>query len=108
MALGWDHRGVVDGVLSAGVIAFVGVPGRLDPRSADDRVVDAVGAAAGGVLPRIKAIVDGLYSAEPPLWQSPDLAEVGRRAEAWLRERCPELSEEAVFAVRSRFTFDWK
>jgi hypothetical protein len=106
--LAWDHDGVVDRVLSAGMIAFVGVPGRLDARRADDRVVDAVGGEAPVVLPRIKAIVDEVYSAEPELWQSPDLAEVGRRVEVWLRARCPELSDEAVVAVRNRFTFDWK
>lgn len=90
------------------MIAYVGEPGRPDARSAEDRVLDAIGDQAPDVLPRIKMIVDEMYSAETALWQSPDLAEVARRAEAWLRARCPELSNEAVIAVRNRFTFDWK
>ncbi|HEY8474540.1 MAG TPA: hypothetical protein VIL37_18140 [Natronosporangium sp.] len=99
---------MVDRALSEGIIAYVGVPGRLDDRPAEDRVVAAIGSArAAEVLPRITAIMHEMYATRE-LSGTPDLAELGRRAEVWLRAECPELSGEAVNAVANRFAFDWK
>jgi hypothetical protein len=53
-------------------------------------------------------MLDDLYSAELPLWNSRDIADVGRRATTWLRDRYPELSDDAIGAVSNQFAFDWK
>jgi hypothetical protein len=99
---------MVDQLFSQGMLAFVGVPGRLSAKSPEDCVVDVAGDAALDLLPRIKAILDGLHAADPPLWQAATVAEIGRRAEAWLRAHHPELSDEAITAVSNHFAFEWK
>jgi hypothetical protein len=60
------------------------------------------------LLPRIKAILDELHAADPPLWQAATVAEIGRRVEAWLRAHHPELSDEAITAVSNQFAFEWR
>lgn len=101
--------GVVDEELGRAVLAYVGVPGRLEDASPEDRVVQVVGDKAGlDVLPRIRHLLDDLYNAEPPLWAAESGAEVGRRAESWLGSRHPELTGEAIRALANQFAFDWK
>jgi hypothetical protein len=56
-----DHVPVVDQRLSQAVIAIVGVPGQLDPRSPDERLCEAVADAAAELGPRAKSIVDAVY-----------------------------------------------
>jgi hypothetical protein len=103
------HDGpVIDDQLSRGIVAFVGVPGRLGSKSAEERVVAAIGDTALDLLPRLKAIMEQLHGAEPPLWNHSSLAEVGRLAEVWLQAHYPQLSADAIEAVRNRFTFDWR
>jgi len=96
-----------DRLLSIGVVAFVGVPGRLDRRTPEDRVTEAVGSAAPDVLPRIRVIVDELRETNIQ-WTSGSGSEMSQRAEAWLRGRHPELSHDAVFALTNEFTFNYK
>jgi hypothetical protein len=97
---------MTDPLLSAGMVAFVGTPWRSDTTTPDDRVAAAVGPAALEVLPRIRLIVDNLYATD--IWNTPSLAEVGQRAETWLRDRYPELSDAAVDALAKAFTYNWK
>lgn len=99
---------MIDQLLSRGLIAYVGTPVRSDWKLAEDRVVEVAGDAAPELLPRIKAIWDELHATKPPLWQAPTLAEVGRRAEAWLKAHHPELSDEAVTAACNQFTYEWR
>ena len=93
---------------SEAVMAYVGIAGRFDARPPEDRVAEALGDDALDIVPRIKAMLDDMYSAEPPLWNYPDIAEVGRRAESWLRAQHPELSDAAIRAVTNRFCFNWR
>jgi hypothetical protein len=57
---------MTDTVLSAAVIAYVGVPGRLAAESPEDRVVKQVGAeAALALLPEVKPILNAMDEADP-------------------------------------------
>jgi hypothetical protein len=103
-----ENRAVIDELYSRAVLAYIGKVGKLDARSPEDRVAAAVGDLAPDLLPRIRAMLDDLYSAEPPLWNSGDIAQAGRRATTWLRDRYPKLSDDAIKAVSNQFTFDWK
>jgi hypothetical protein len=100
---------MVDEELSRAVLAYVGAPGRLGDRSSEDRVMQVVGERAGfDLVPRIRRLLEDLHNAEPPLWAAESVAEIGRRAEAWLGSRHPELSGEAIRALANQFAFDWK
>lgn len=99
---------MIDEQYSRAVLAYIGNVGQLDPRSPEDRVADAVRDLAPDLVLRIQALLDDLYSAEPPSWNSEDIAEVGRRVTTWLRDRYPRLSDDAVKAVSNQFAFDWK
>jgi hypothetical protein len=97
-----------DDLLSRGMIAFVGIPGRLDSTPDEERVVRVTGDAGYDLIPRIKAILDELNRADPPLWNVASLDEMGRGVKAWLRTRHPELSGEAIDAVTNQFTYSWR
>lgn len=99
---------MVDEKYSEAVIAFVGVAGRLDSRSPEERVAAIFGDAAFDLVPRIREMLGRLYSVDPPLWAHSDIAEVGRQAGQWLRAHYPTLSDDAVKAVTNRFSFDWR
>jgi len=99
---------MIDPLLSQCLLAFVGTPGHLDDMPPEERVVEIAPNVAHDLLPRIKAIVDEVYSAEPPLWQSPSISEMGRQVEAFVTARHPGLSPEAVNALANSFCFDWK
>jgi hypothetical protein len=103
-----EDEDVIDDQYSHAVVAYIGDVGHLDAQTPEDRVVEAVGDLAPDVVPRIRAMLDDLYSTQPPLWNDPDIANVGRRAAAWLRNRHSELSDAAIEAVANQFTFDWK
>jgi hypothetical protein len=99
---------VIDEQYSRAVLAYIGKVGQHDARAREDRVAAAVGDLAPDLVARIRAMLDDLYSAELPLWNSRDIADVGRRATTWLRDRYPELSDDAIGAVSNQFAFDWK
>jgi hypothetical protein len=82
---------MTDQLLSQGLIAYVGTPGRSDGKSPEDRVVEVAGDAAPDLLPRVEVIMNELHTAKPPLWQDSSLAEVERRAEAWLKAHLPSF-----------------
>ena len=89
-------------------MAYVGTAGRLDRRSPEDRVAEAEGDAGRQLLPRVRDLIDDVYSTEPPLWQAASVSEMGRNVEAYLQAHWPELSDEAVQAVCNNYAFDWK
>jgi len=63
------------------MIAFLGIVGRLDAESHEDRLVAAVGDRAADLIPRIKDIIDALYTADPPLWRAARfVAQLGENA----------------------------
>ena len=59
-------------------------------------------------MPRITAILDEVYSADPPLFQRGLLVDMYWHVDAFLRSRHAELSDDAIKAIANRFTFDWK
>ncbi|MCE7004472.1 hypothetical protein LWC34_16755 [Kibdelosporangium philippinense] len=103
-----ENGRMVDAVFSAGVIAYVGEPGRLREKSPEHYVVAEVGEPAFDLLPRIKGLLQAMHAAEPPLWNHASLVEMGLLVEGWLRANHPELTPEAVAALRNRFTYDYK
>jgi hypothetical protein len=82
--------------------------GQLDARCPEDRIAAAVGDLAPDLVPRIWAMLDDLYSAEPPLWNSGDIAQVQRGATTLLRDRYPSCPTTPSKAVSNQFAFDWK
>lgn len=56
---------VSDESLSQALVAYVGVPGRLDGVDPEERVVNALGASGLDLLTAVKAVVDEVYEAEP-------------------------------------------
>jgi hypothetical protein len=96
-----------DELLSRGMVAFVGSPGRLDPTPDEERVVRATGDAGYDLIPRIKAILAELDRADPPLWNAGS-AEMDQGVRAWLATHHPELSGEAIDAVTNQFTCNWR
>jgi hypothetical protein len=53
-------------------------------------------------------MLDDLHSAQPPLWNASEIAEVGSRAASWLPDRHLELTDAAIDSVSNRFAFDWR
>lgn len=88
-----DHVPVVDQRVSQAVIAIVGVPGQLDPRSPDERLCEAVGDAAAELGPRAMSIVDAVYDVYPPPHNAATVAEMGQLVRRWLKTNHPELSD---------------
>ena len=99
---------MLDALLSDAVIAYVGVPGRLDAGSPEERVVARVGDGGLAVLPRVREVVDGVYAADPPLHAFESLSEMGQAVDGWLEQRHPELSPAARRAIVDDFTYAWK
>ncbi|SDJ48565.1 hypothetical protein SAMN05444157_3597 [Frankineae bacterium MT45] len=95
--------------LSLAMIAFIGRPGHLDSVSPEERVAARIGTdAALTFVPRVRAILDDLYGATPPLYNAGSVREVGDTARAWLRAHHPELGDEAINAAVNDFAFQWK
>jgi hypothetical protein len=89
---------MIDESLSRGIIAFIGQPGRLDRVSPEERVLRACPEDGLDLLPRIKAILDEMGEHDPPLlgWT---VQETGDRAEMYVRDHHPEVSNEAIKAI---------
>jgi hypothetical protein len=100
---------MIDEQLSAALIAYLGVPGRLD-QSPEARLVEAAGDSAPDLMPRITAILDQCYEEEntSSFWQAGTVAEMGRAVDEWLRANHAELSDDAIRAVANWYTFDNK
>src|SRR5665648_611099 len=94
---------VRDPFLSQCLLAFVGAPGHLEDMSPEERVVEIAPHVAHDLLSRIKTIMDEVYSAEPPLWQSPSISEMGRQVEAFVTAGHPGLFPEAVNALANSY-----
>ena len=103
-----DHDRVIDQPLSSSVVAFIGSVGHIDAIPPDERVTRVAGNAAADILPRIKAILEEVYSADLPLFQAASVADMYRQVDTFLRARHAELSDDAIKAIANRFTFDWK
>jgi hypothetical protein len=101
------QNATVDEGFSRAVIAYVGDPGRPDGRTPEQRVSDAMGENAVDLVPRAAALLYELNTANPPLYAA-TLADVDVRVRHHLRERHPELTEDAITAAANRFTYDWR
>jgi hypothetical protein len=80
-----DHDPAIDQPLSSSVVAFIGSVGHLDAVPPEERVARVAGNAAFDILPRIKAILDEVYSADPPLFQTASTSDMYWRVDAFLR-----------------------
>ena len=58
--------------------------------------------------PWLRAILDEVHAADPPLHQHGSVQEIADAVRRFLAERHPELSPEDVRAVTNRFTYDWR
>jgi hypothetical protein len=67
----------------------------------------ACGHAAMDLVPRITPIEDEIYASDPD-WAAVSYQEAIDRVEAMVRQRHPELDEQAVAAFGWAFSFDWK
>jgi hypothetical protein len=103
-----NHDPVIEETLSSSIVAFIGSVGHLDAIPPEERVARVAGNAAPDIVPRISAILDEVYSADPPLFLATSVLEMYGRVDAFLRGRHAELSDDAVKAIANRFTFDWK
>jgi hypothetical protein len=99
---------MIDEIFSRAVVAYVGPVGAFDSRSPEARVAEAVGGLESAVIARIRAMLSDLHAAEPPLWDSPEIARVADNAVAWLATEHPELSSAAVRAIANRFAYEWQ
>lgn len=77
-----DVVDVFDRQLSNTMIAFVGVPGRLDPRSNRERLAEAVPGVTSDLLTRVESILDHLYAAEPPVQDAATITEMSHQVRA--------------------------
>jgi hypothetical protein len=98
---------MVDEELSRGVLAYIGIVGRLLPEPAEKRVIDTLGDRGQDVLPRVTALLDEVFAVEPPLWSNPNF-EPYEQVESWLWMTHPELSIKAMRAIANRYAFDYK
>jgi len=103
-----DHGPVIDETLSSSIVAFIGSVGHLDATPPEERVARVAGNSAPDIVPRITAILDEVYSADPPLFQANSVVDMYWLVDAFLRGHHAELSDDAVKAIANRFTFDWK
>jgi hypothetical protein len=98
-----------DQTLSDAMKAYVGQAAKLDDVSPEQRVATQIGEdAALDLLPRVRAILDAMYCADPPLQNVATVGELGERASEWLRANYPDLSPGAVRAGANRFSIDWR
>lgn len=58
---------MIDDQYSRAVVAYVGKIGHLNARPPEDRIVEAIGDRSPDVVPRIRAMLDDLYSAQPTM-----------------------------------------
>ena len=62
---------------------------------------------AADLVPRVKALLAELHE-DRHLWFHVDLATMADRVKRALRQRHPELTDEAVEALATRFAYDYK
>jgi hypothetical protein len=99
---------VVDATLSEAVIVWTGYGTASWPWRDDGRLCERFGTAeAQRLQPLVNRAHDECWASEAHLTAA-DLPEMGRIAARYVRDHCPQLSEEAVEALVWAYTFDNK
>jgi hypothetical protein len=94
--------------LSEAVVLFIGFRSYPMPFSDPARVIQKFGAVRGAEL---ATEVESLLVEQrkiPVDWSRHSLTSAGDMARDYMRARHPELSDEALTALRWKFTYDWK
>lgn len=93
---------------SQALVLWLGFGRAAWPQRDDAAIAAAVGPdRAPSVLETLRALESDFYASDA-LIIAPDLVAMGDRAAQQFRARHPELSDEAVNALRWAYTFDWK
>ena len=99
---------VEDRVLSEAVIAYLGKGRSPFPRTDDEAVLTSVpDADAAAVLEKVHALAEECLSIRID-WSTHDLSQGGDEAKREMAARHPELSEDALVALRWAFTYNWR
>lgn len=97
-----------DAELSRAVVCYTRRGVARSPRADADAVIAEFGAERGSALAvevtELFREADSLAPAIPPL----PLAEAGDEVARIMAERHPELTAEAISAIRWKWTFDWR
>jgi len=97
----------VDRVLSSAVLVYFSV-GRVPWPHRDPEAVEAeFGNAALDLIPKIRAIEHEVYEKDPD-WATTTYDDAVQGVGRLLRERHPELNDEAIKAFMTAFAYDWK
>lgn len=99
---------VEDRVLSEAVIAYLGKGRSPFPRTDDEAVLTSVpDADAAAVLEKVHALAEECLSIRID-WSTHDLSQGGDEAKREMAARHPELSDDALVALRWAFTYNWR
>jgi hypothetical protein len=100
--------GVRDERLSRAVIVYIWGNHRLPwPSAHPEMVNDQFGDEAAELLPSVEAILHEIHQ-DPRQWFAADLVATARQISQALRDRHPELTDEARRALVAHFTYTWK
>lgn len=97
-------------ILSTALLEYLGKGRSSFPRSDADAVVafaTQVGADPDAVLAQVRAITDECMAIRID-WTTRTLVEGGDEARGVMAARHPELSDEALDALRWMFTYNWR
>jgi hypothetical protein len=98
---------MTDTPLDTGILAYLQRGVAASPRS-DTAAVLAISATEGEALLRqVKAVVTESLSV-PVDWPSTTLADAGRHVSDVMRERHPELGQDALDALAWNVTYEWR
>lgn len=103
---------VEDRELSQAVIAYLGKGRSPFPRTDDEAVLAFVAEAdpeadGAAMLEQVRALVEECLGIVID-WNTHDLSQGGDEAKREMAARHPELSEDALVALRWMFTYNWR
>ena len=98
---------MVDDKLSQAIIEYLAKGRSPFPRTDEAAVAAFAGDEAIDLLARVRAIVDEMMAIEVD-WSVSTLSEGGRKAQAQMADRHPELSDDALAALYWAFTYNWR
>jgi hypothetical protein len=100
--------GVRDETFSRAVIMYIwGDRSEPWPSTHPVFVTEHFGEDAAQQLPRVEALLAEIHQ-DPRPWFASDLAAMAARVNMAIRERHPELTDEAVEALVAHVTYTWK
>lgn len=98
---------MVDEALSQAIIAYLAKGRSPFPKSDEEAVAAITGDDATDMIVRVRSVVEEMMAIEVD-WSASTLAEGGRKAQAVMAARHPELSDDALAALYWMFTYNWR